>query len=54
MRIGPTPGCSTRKATIGSLIQSLLGAEGAAERAQLAAVIAMNSGGESMYAHTIG
>ena len=54
MMIGPTPGCSTRKAGIGSLIQSSLEPENLRATLSFPPVIAMNSAGESICAQTIG
>ena len=48
MIIGPTPGCSTRNATIGSLMTFLRSNSVCRTAPALPFVIAMNSGGESM------
>jgi hypothetical protein len=54
MMIGPAPGCSTRKAGIGSLIQSSLEPKNFRATPSFPPGIAMNSTGESIRAQTIG
>ena len=48
MIMGPTPGCSTRNATIGSLIVFLRSKSICRTAPPFPFVMAMNSGGESM------